>query len=155
MVRRTWPAAPRNSLGNSPVSRLAARANSGQADPVVRGPPPTPLGPPAIAPSALQPVAPPPGSPAAAAQRVFVPPPAQDNARRLDEVRGARHEIREGNRVMIQEPGRVIIREGGRTIIRHNEADRFRWQARDVRIERRGADTVTVFDRPDGSRVYR
>jgi outer membrane protein OmpA-like peptidoglycan-associated protein len=118
------------------------------------GQPPRPLGPPAIAPSALQPAGPPPGSPAAAAQRAFVPPPAQDNARRLDDLRGARHEVREGNRVFIEEPGRVIIREDGRTIIRHNEVDRFRWQARDVHIERRGADTVTVFDRPDGSRIF-
>jgi outer membrane protein OmpA-like peptidoglycan-associated protein len=83
-----------------------------------------------------------------------MPPPAQDSARRLDDVRGARREVREGDRLMIQEPGRVIIREGGRTIIRHNEVDRFRWQARDVHIERRGADTVTVFARPDGSRIY-
>jgi outer membrane protein OmpA-like peptidoglycan-associated protein len=102
----------------------------------------------------LQPPASPPGSPATQAQRAFVPPPAQDSARRLDDVRGARHELREGDRVMIQEPGRVIIREDGRTIIRHNEVDRFRWQARDVRIERRGADTVTVFERTDGSRIY-
>ena len=116
--------------------------------------PQQPVGTPAIAPSALQPPAPPPGSPAAQAQRQFVPPPAQDNARRLDDVRGARREVREGDRVMIQEPGRVIIREGGRTIIRHSETDRFRWQARDVRVERRGADTVTVFERPDGSRLY-
>jgi outer membrane protein OmpA-like peptidoglycan-associated protein len=116
--------------------------------------PQQPLGQPAISPSALQPPAPPPGSPAAQAQRSFVPPPAQDNARRLDDVRGARREVREGNRVLIEEPGRVIVEEGGRAIIRHNDADRFRWQARDVRIERRGADTVTVFERPDGSRIY-
>ncbi len=116
--------------------------------------PQQPLGQPAIAPSALQPPAPPPGSPAAQAQRAFVPPPAQDNARRLDDVRGARREVREGNRVLIEEPGRVIVEEGGRAIIRHNDADRFRWQAQDVRIERRGADTVTVFERPDGSRIY-
>ena len=116
--------------------------------------PQQPLGQPAIAPSALQPPTPPPGSPAAQSQRAFVPPPAQDNARRLDDVRGARREVREGNRVLIEEPGRVIVEEGGRTIIRHNDADRFRWQAQDVRIERRGADTVTVFERRDGSRVY-
>ena len=83
-----------------------------------------------------------------------MPPPAQDNAQRLDDVRGARHEVREGNRVLIEEPGRVIIQEGGRAIIRHNDADRFRWQAQDVRTERRGADTVLVFERPDGSRIY-
>ena len=87
-------------------------------------------------------------------QRAFVPPPAQDNARRLDDVRGARREVREGDRVLIEEPGRVIVEEGGRAIIRHNDADRFRWQAQDVRIERRGGDTVTVFERPDGSRIY-
>lgn len=55
---------------------------------------------------------------------------------------------------MIEEPGRVIIQEGGRTIIRHNDADRFRWQARDVHVEQRGADTVTFFERGDGSRIY-
>jgi hypothetical protein len=69
-------------------------------------------------------------------------------------VRGARHEVREGNRVLIEEPGRVIIKEDGRAIIRHNDADRFRWQAQDVRTERQGADTVLVFERPDGSRIY-
>ncbi|HSJ42007.1 MAG TPA: OmpA family protein, partial [Xanthobacteraceae bacterium] len=116
--------------------------------------PQQPVGAPAIAPSALQPPTPPTGSPATQAQRAFVPPPAQDSARRLDDVRGARQEVREGDRVMIQEPGRVIISENGRTIIRHNEVDRFRWQARDVHVERRGADTVTVFARPDGSRIY-
>ena len=130
----------------------------GAGGPTVQPPrplaPQQPLGKPAIAPSALQAPAPPPGSPAAKAQRAFVPPPAQDNARRLDDVRGARHEVREGDRVLIEEPGRVIIQEGGHTIIRHNDADRFRWQAQDVRIEQRGAETVTVFERPDGSRIY-
>jgi OmpA-OmpF porin, OOP family len=116
--------------------------------------PPPPVGKPAIAPSALRPPDPAPGSPAAQVQRAFVPPPAQDNAHRLDDVRGARHEVREGDRVLIEEPGRVIIQEGGRAIIRHNDADRFRWQAQDVRTERRGADTVMVFERLDGSRIY-
>jgi OOP family OmpA-OmpF porin len=116
--------------------------------------PQQPVGKPAIAPSALRAPAPPPGSAAAQVQRAFVPPPAQDNAQRLDDVRGARHEVREGNRVLIEEPGRVIIKEDGRVIIRHNDADRFRWQAQDVRTEQRGADTVLVFERPDGSRIY-
>jgi len=69
-------------------------------------------------------------------------------------VRGARREVREGDRLLIEEPGRVIIQEGGQTIIRHNDADRFRWQAQNVHIDRRGTDTVTVFDRPDGSHIY-
>jgi outer membrane protein OmpA-like peptidoglycan-associated protein len=130
----------------------------GQRGPAIQPPrpiaPQQPVGQPAIAPSAVQLPPPPPGSQAAQLQRAFVPPPAQDNARRLDDVRGARREVREGNRVLIEEPGRVIVEEGGHVIIRHNDADRFRWQAQDVRIERRGADTVTVFERPDGSRVY-
>src|SRR6516165_5683320 len=116
--------------------------------------PQQPVGQPAVAPSAVQLPPPPPGSQAAQLQRAFVPPPAQDNATRLDDVRGARREVREGDRVLIEEPGRVIIQQGGQTIIRHNEADRFRWQAQDVHMERRGTDTVTVFDRPDGSRIY-
>ena len=116
--------------------------------------PQQPVGQPAVAPSAVQLPPPPPGSQAAQVQRAFVPPPAQDNATRLDDVRGARREVREGDRLLIEEPGRVIIQQGGQTIVRHNEADRFRWQAQDVHIERRGTDTVMVFDRPDGSRIY-
>jgi outer membrane protein OmpA-like peptidoglycan-associated protein len=116
--------------------------------------PQQPVGQPAVAPSAVQLPPPPPGSQAAQLQRAFVPPPAQDNATRLDDVRGARREVREGDRLLIEEPGRVIIQQGGQTIVRHNEADRFRWQAQDVHIEQRGTDTVMVFDRPDGSRIY-
>jgi outer membrane protein OmpA-like peptidoglycan-associated protein len=116
--------------------------------------PQQPVGQPAVAPSAVQPPPPLPGSQAAQVQRAFVPPPAQDNATRLDDVRGARREVREGDRLLIEEPGRVIIQQGGQTIVRHNEADRFRWQAQDVHFERRGTDTVTVFDRSDGSRIY-
>ena len=116
--------------------------------------PQQPVGQPAVAPSAVQLPPPPPGSQAAQLQRAFVPPPAQDNATRLDDVRGARREVREGDRLLIEEPGRVIIQQGGQTIVRHNEADRFRWQAQDVHIERRGTDTITVFDQPDGSRIY-
>jgi outer membrane protein OmpA-like peptidoglycan-associated protein len=81
------------------------------------------------------------------------PPIAADQSRRLDDVRGARREQREGNRVVIQEPGRTIIREDGRTIIRHSEVDRFRSNARDMRVERRGNETYTVVERPDGTRI--
>jgi hypothetical protein len=58
-------------------------------------------------------------------------------------LRGARRELREGDRVLIQEPGELSS-EGGRTIIRHSDVDRFRWHASDVRVERRGADTDKV-----------
>ena len=130
----------------------------GTGGPVIQPPrpiaPQQPVGQPAVAPSAVQLPPPPPGSQAAQVQRAFVPPPAQDNVTRLDDVRGARREVREGDRLLIEEPGRVIIQQGGQTIVRHNEADRFRWQAQDVRIERRGTDTATLFDRSDGSRIY-
>lgn len=148
---RTPPAAQQQP-GAQPGQQRGVAGPTGQPPKPVA--PQQPIGAPAIAPSALQPPAPPAQSPAAQTQRAFVPPPSQDNARRLDDVRGARHEIREGDRVIIQEPGRVIVREGGRTIIRHNEIDRFRWQARDAHVERRGSETVTVFVRSDGSRVF-
>ncbi len=72
---------------------------------------------------------------------------------RIDQLRSERQQITEGNRVIIREPDRTIIREGNRAVIRHNETDRFRYGARDVRLERRGNDNVTIVVRPDGSRV--
>jgi outer membrane protein OmpA-like peptidoglycan-associated protein len=138
-----------------PQQQQGQRGTGGQAiQPPRPIAPQQPVGQPAVAPSAVQLPPPPPGSQAAQVQRAFVPPPAQDTATRLDDVRGARREVREGDRLLIEEPGRVIIQQGGQTIVRHNEADRFRWQAQDVHIERRGTDTVTIFDRPDGSRIY-
>ncbi|EJW13664.1 Outer membrane protein, OmpA/MotB family [Rhodovulum sp. PH10] len=68
-------------------------------------------------------------------------------------MRGERRESREGDRTIIREPDRTIIREGNRTIIRHDELDRFRYGARDVRTERRGDERVTVVVRPGGDRV--
>ncbi|HEY6380389.1 MAG TPA: OmpA family protein, partial [Pseudolabrys sp.] len=146
--------------GTQPPGQPAGPPQQRQVQPPPSAQPPRPASPqqpvgtPAIPPSALQPPPPAPGSPTAEAQRAFVPPPAQDNARRLDDVRNSRREVREGDRVVIQEPGRVIIRENGRTIVRHNETDRFRWQARNAHVERHGRDTVTVFERADGSRIY-
>jgi outer membrane protein OmpA-like peptidoglycan-associated protein len=72
---------------------------------------------------------------------------------RIDALRGERREHTEGARTIIREPDRTIIREGGQTIIRHSEVDRFRYGARDVRMERRGTDNVTVVVRPNGDRV--
>jgi OOP family OmpA-OmpF porin len=68
-------------------------------------------------------------------------------------VRQERREVREGDRVVIRESDRTIIREGGRTIIRHNETDRFAVNARDVRVERRGDETVSIVERPDGTTI--
>ena len=82
------------------------------------------------------------------------PAPTPSNIRRLDDFRNQRRETREGNRTVIQEPGRTIVREGDRTIIRHNEMERFRAVAPNARTERRGNDTVTVFQRPGGVQVF-
>lgn len=71
----------------------------------------------------------------------------------MDDLRGERREVREGNTTIIREPDRTIIREGNRTIIRHNEMDRFRYGAQDVRMERRGNENVAVVVRPGGYRV--
>jgi outer membrane protein OmpA-like peptidoglycan-associated protein len=89
------------------------------------------------------------------------PPPAareesrdqQPTVRRLEDFRDRRRETREGNRITIREPDRVIIREGDRTIIRHDEGDRFRRRARDVRTERRGDETRTIAMRPNGTAI--
>jgi outer membrane protein OmpA-like peptidoglycan-associated protein len=71
----------------------------------------------------------------------------------MQNFREQRRERREGNRTVIQEPGRTIIRDGDRTIIRRNENARFEINARNVRQERRGTDTVTIVERPNGIRI--
>lgn len=72
---------------------------------------------------------------------------------RMDQLRGERHESVEGNRTIIREPDRTIIREGKQTIIRHDETDRFRYGARDVRMERHGSDNVMTVVRPNGDQI--
>jgi outer membrane protein OmpA-like peptidoglycan-associated protein len=73
--------------------------------------------------------------------------------RKVQDLRGQRQEVTEGGRTFIREPDRTIIQEGGRVIIRHDEGDRFAFHARDVRVEQRGRDTVTIVERPDGIRI--
>jgi len=52
------------------------------------------------------------------------------------------------------EPGRIIVRDpSGQSFIRHNEVDRFRYGARDIRTERVGNDTRTIVIRPDGTQI--
>jgi outer membrane protein OmpA-like peptidoglycan-associated protein len=73
--------------------------------------------------------------------------------RRVDDIRNERREVREGDRLVIREPDRVIVREGNRTIIRHNETNRFLFGGRQVGVDRRGAETTTIVERPDGTRI--
>jgi outer membrane protein OmpA-like peptidoglycan-associated protein len=73
---------------------------------------------------------------------------------RVDALRAERHETREGDRTVIREADRIIVRENdGRAFIRHNEVDRFRFNARDVRVEVRGGNNVTTAVLPNGDRV--
>jgi OOP family OmpA-OmpF porin len=84
----------------------------------------------------------------------IAPGAAPQGPRRLDDFRNQRRETQEGGRTVINEPGRIIIRDpGGQSFIRHNEADRFRYGARDIRTERVGGETRTVVVRPDGSEI--
>lgn len=72
----------------------------------------------------------------------------------MDSARGQRRESQEGGRTVFTEPGRVIVRDpSGQSFIRHNEVDRFRYGARDVRTERRGNETRTIVVRPDGTQI--
>jgi hypothetical protein len=166
------PAAPAVQVPAQParpvIGQPAAPVPQAPAAPAVQAPaqPGRPvIGQPAV-PVPQAPAAQVPAQPQRPAAAVVTPAPAavnpaQANApvdprtmpQHLDQLRSARHETQEGNRTVIQEADRVIIREGGQDIIRHNEADRFRFNAREVNVERRGNDTVTVVLRPDGSRI--
>ena len=72
----------------------------------------------------------------------------------MDDFRGQRREVQEGGRTIITEPGRIIVREaGGQQFVRHDEMERFRYGARDIRTERVGRDSRTIVIRPDGSEI--
>jgi len=81
------------------------------------------------------------------------PPP--QGPRRLEDFRAERHEVQEGGRTVIMEPGRIIVRDpSGMEFVRHDEMDRFRYGARDIRVQREGGgETRTIVIRPDGSEV--
>jgi outer membrane protein OmpA-like peptidoglycan-associated protein len=93
------------------------------------------------------------------------PPPAQALApiapgaqapgpRRMEDFRGARRETQEGGRTVFNEPGRVIVVDpGGQSFIRHDEGERFRYGARDIRTEEVGGERRTIVIRPDGSQI--
>ena len=47
----------------------------------------------------------------------------------------------------------IVVDPSGQSFIRHNEVDRFRYGARDIRTQRVGNDTRTIVVRPDGSQI--
>ena len=62
--------------------------------------------------------------------------------------------MQEGGRTVITEPGLVIVRDpGGQAFVRHDEQERFRFGARDIRTERAGDETRTIVIRPDGDEI--
>ncbi|EKS34824.1 hypothetical protein HMPREF9695_04734 [Afipia broomeae ATCC 49717] len=72
----------------------------------------------------------------------------------MDDFRSQRQQSTEGGRTIIREPGRVIVQDpNGQSFVRHNDVDRFRYGARDVRVTRDGRDTRTVVVRPDGTQI--
>jgi OmpA-OmpF porin, OOP family len=72
----------------------------------------------------------------------------------MDAFRGERRETQQGGRTVFTEPGRVIVVDpSGLSIIRHDEDERFRYGARDIRTERVGNDNRTIVVRPDGSQI--
>jgi len=72
----------------------------------------------------------------------------------MDDFRGARRETQEGGRTVFNEPGRVIVVDpGGQSFIRHDEGERFRYGARDIRTEEVGGERRTIVIRPDGSQI--
>jgi OmpA-OmpF porin, OOP family len=72
----------------------------------------------------------------------------------MEDFRGQRQETEQGGRKVFTEPGRIIVVDpSGQSFIRHNEVDRFRYGARDVRVEERGGETRTIVVRPDGSEI--
>ena len=76
------------------------------------------------------------------------------NAVSIEDIRKERRQTTEGGRTIIREPGRVIIKDpNGQSFIRHSDVDRFRYGARDVRVQRQGNDTRTVIVRPDGTQI--
>jgi outer membrane protein OmpA-like peptidoglycan-associated protein len=72
----------------------------------------------------------------------------------MEDFRSQRQQSTVGGRTVITEPGRVIVQDpNGQSFVRHNDVDRFRYGARDVRVSREGNDTRTIVVRPDGSQI--
>jgi OmpA-OmpF porin, OOP family len=93
-------------------------------------------------------------APPAAALTPIAPGAAPQGPRNMEGFRAERHEVQEGGRTIITEPGRMIIRDpSGQEFVRHDEMDRFRYGARDIRTEVVGGENRTIVFRPDGSQI--
>ena len=132
------PPTTKQNAGTAP----AGKAQTGPAPAVVRRAPPASGNPTAV---------PPPTQVINKGQ--FLAPKGQAPSAGINAVRTERHEEHVGNQLIIHEPDRTIVQEGGRTFIRHSEVDRFAVGARNVRVEHRGNQTVSVVVRPDGVQI--
>jgi outer membrane protein OmpA-like peptidoglycan-associated protein len=74
----------------------------------------------------------------------------------VEQLRSERHEhVEAGGHKVIEEPGnRLIVRDpGGRVFISHDESERLRVFAPNARVERRGAENLTIIERPGGVQI--
>jgi outer membrane protein OmpA-like peptidoglycan-associated protein len=152
---RVPPQVPPNAPAlNQPPPRVAPTqvAPAAPAAPAVPAQRPALAPPPALpAPTAAQAR---PLQPTSGATAILPTSPQGQPVRRVDQLRSERHEVVEGGRTIIREPDRVIVREAnGTAFIRHSDVDRFRYGARDVRVETRGRDSVATIVLPNGQRV--
>ncbi len=152
----TPPAAPAPAPRAAPASPAAPVApnaaptapGGGQtalppnAAPMARRAPPSVTAPIPVVPRAAQALTP------------IAPGAAAPGPRRIEDFRGQRQESDQGGRKVFTEPGRVIVVDpSGQSFIRHDEEERFRFGARDIRTEQVGRETRTVVFRPDGSQI--
>jgi outer membrane protein OmpA-like peptidoglycan-associated protein len=147
------PPAPNAAPNAAPNTAPGTPGANGQRS-ERRGPPPgLPAGTP-VAPAKAPVAAPLPAAPAPVATTPLPAKDATTHQGRIEDFRGKRQERTEGGRTIITEPGRVIVRDpNGQSFVRHNDVNRFRYGARDVRVDRQGNDTRTVVVRPDGSQI--
>ena len=92
--------------------------------------------------------------PSAQTLKPIPPGAAAQGPQRLEDFRGARRESQEGGRTVFTEPGRIIVRDpSGQSFVRHDEVDRFRYGARDIRTKQVGGENRTIVIRPDGTQI--
>jgi outer membrane protein OmpA-like peptidoglycan-associated protein len=78
----------------------------------------------------------------------------RDGERNFDAIRRDRREYNVDGRTVIREQGRIIVRDREGLSIRHDESERFREVGgRAFRSERRGQETYSFLDRPNGDQI--
>jgi len=143
-------APPPGRVGPPPAGPNAAPAGAGGQTALPPGG--TPLARRAPPPTVTAPI--PTLPPRAQALTPIAPGAVVQGPQRMEDFRGQRQESDQGGRKVFTEPGRIIVVDpSGQSFIRHDEDDRFRYGARDIRVERVGSDTRTIVIRPDGTEI--